>query len=191
MTSNTHETLMRPATRSLPRDVHDQLAEVRAVQQAHEPARCVLESFDHLFAIPDAPGLEPAAHVLDEGRVAVVVIEDDESLDPDAPAQHAAEERRRPIDPRRQLLQVVPADQAAQWHPRCDIEERCDRIEDRPADALEVDVDSFRASGGELLGKIGAAVIDAGIEAESADRVTALLGAPGHTHDATALELGD
>ena len=64
-------------------------------------------------------------------------------------------------------------DQAADRHACEDIELRKDRLENRAADILEIDVDALRAGVLELCGEIGITVIDAGIEAQLLDRVVA------------------
>src|SRR5580658_1134210 len=190
MMSKTQETLMACVTvvDSL-RHAHHELAEILPREQSHEPARRVLESLDQLLAIADAAGAQPRAHVALKGREAPVVIEDDESLDADAPAQHGGEQHRRAIDARGQLLEVVPGDESAQRHARADVEERCDGVQHRAADVLEVHIDPLGTGGGKLLCEARAAVIDAGIEPEGLHRVAALLRTARHPDHATALEL--
>src|SRR6516225_9988612 len=98
------------------RHAYDELAEVLAAQQPDEAAGSALEPFDHFLTLLHASLAQPARHVLEEGGKAPVVVEDDETLDLQAPAQHGVEKRRRVVDARRQLLEVVPGNQAAQRH---------------------------------------------------------------------------
>src|SRR6201998_4520563 len=123
MTSNTHETVMRSATPP-PSDPHHELAEVLAREEPDQPSGCLLQPRDDLLPVTDASRAQPLAHVLEESGKAVVVVEDDETLDPDAPAQHRRKQRWRAIDARRELVEVVPGDEPAERHTGADVEER-------------------------------------------------------------------
>src|SRR5215813_5939672 len=48
------------------RYLHQQLAEVAALEQAHERLRRILQAACDVLAVLDAPGLHPLAHVGDE-----------------------------------------------------------------------------------------------------------------------------
>ena len=61
--------------------------------------------------------------------------------------------------------------------------ERQDRLEDAAADVVEVDVDSVRADGSEIMPQLFAAVIDRRVEAEIALEHAVLIVGAGHTHD--------
>src|SRR5215472_6587820 len=190
MTSKTQETLMRSATFT-PSDAHHQLAEVLTGEEPHEAAGCVLQSSDDLFPVTDAARAQPLAHLLREGGKAMVVVEDDETLDLDAPAQHRREQRRRAIDARRELLEVVPGDEPAERHTCADVEERHDGVQHLPAHALEVDVDPLRAGRHQPLAQLRQPMVEAGIEAEDLHRVVAFGRAAGDSYDAAALQFGD
>src|ERR1700746_1810707 len=103
MTSNTHETVMRSALPP-PSDPHHELAEVLAREQPDQPAGCLLQPRDDLLPVTDASRAQPLAHVLEESGKALGVVEDAETLDLDAPAQHRREQRRCAIDARRALV---------------------------------------------------------------------------------------
>src|SRR5215470_8595583 len=115
MTSKTQETVMRSATPP-PLDPHHQLAEVLAREESDEATGRLLETGDDLLPVPDASGAQPFAHVPGESAEAVVVVEDDETLDLDAPAQHRGDQCRCAIDARRKLVEVVPGDEPAERH---------------------------------------------------------------------------
>src|SRR5215472_8963398 len=120
MTSKTQETGMRSATFT-PSHPHHQLAEVLAGEKPDEAAGRLLEARDDLLAVADASGAQPLAHVPGEGGKTMVVVEDDEALDLDAPAQHRREQRRCAIDACGELVEVVPGDQPAERHAGADV----------------------------------------------------------------------
>src|ERR1700739_2942020 len=165
MTSNTHETVMRSATPP-PSDPHHELAEVLAREERDPPSGGLLQPRDDLLPVTDASRAQPLAHVLEESGKALVVVEDDETLDLDAPAQHRREQRWRAIDARRELVEVVPGDEPAERHAGADVEERQAGVHPPPPPALEVDADPLGAGRPQPLPQLRLAMIEAGIEAE-------------------------
>ena len=101
------------------------------------------------------------------------------------------QQQRQPVRAGRRRLVVVVRDKPAHRHARADVEQRQHRVEHRAADVLEIDVDAVRAGGGEALGQLRIAAVEADVEAELFDRVAALVGAAGDADHARALELGD
>jgi hypothetical protein len=70
------------------RDLHQQLAEVLALEQAKERGRRILLALDHGLAIPDAAAAHPFAHIAQEIRLPGSEIPDDEAAQSQALAQH-------------------------------------------------------------------------------------------------------
>ena len=79
-------------------------------------------------------------------------------------------------------------DHPADRHSRARVEQRQHRVENRPADILEIDADAVRAGRLQVLRKTGGQVRDTGVVAKRLHHVTALLLAPGDAHHATALQ---
>src|SRR5258705_9742900 len=125
-------------------DPHQLLAEVRALQKAHERRRRAVEAFGDELLVLDLALAHPARHVAQEVAVTRGEIADDEAADGQALGQHVAHHRRRPFR-RYRLGVVVMRDQAAHGNARKRVEQRKHRLEHRAADVLEIDVDAFRA----------------------------------------------
>src|SRR4026208_1938970 len=68
------------ASRLLVGHLHQQLAEVAALEQSHEGLRRILQPARDVFAVLDASGLHPLAHIANERGEAMEVVRDDESL---------------------------------------------------------------------------------------------------------------
>ncbi|KOT02711.1 hypothetical protein DM50_3748 [Burkholderia mallei] len=171
---------------------HDHLAEVLPAEQADQRPRRRVEPVDDVLARLHLALRDPFAHILQEGRINVrVVIEDDEALHPDPLAQHARREQRQAVRAARQLAVVVVSDQPAHRHARMIVQQRQHRVEHRAADVLEIHVDAVRARGGELFREIGIVVIDARVEAERPGHIAALVRAARDADDAATLELRD
>jgi len=109
MTSNTHETLTTSFMSVSCRHTHDKLAEILAAQQPHESLRSALQSVDDFFPVVHPTFAQPSAHVLLEGRGALVMIVDDESLHLHPLAQHRRQQQRRAVAPFRKPFEVVQA----------------------------------------------------------------------------------
>src|SRR5215475_11852755 len=84
--STSSEIARRPPSQVLPkygrlglRDLHQQLAEVLALEQAKKRGRCVLQALDHVLAILDAAAAHPFAHIVQEIRLPRGEIPDDEA----------------------------------------------------------------------------------------------------------------
>src|SRR6185437_5714613 len=166
------------------RDFHQLLAEVLALQQADQRARRVVQAFDDRFAV-----LEPSlGNVSREARqrlaVAILPVEHDHSLHPDAVHEH----RAQPLVAVR-LLRAVLGDQAAEDDARVAVHQPERGIEHCAADILEIDVDAVRTCGAKIVVQIPRAVIDAGVEAELVNDVVALGPAARDADGATAADL--
>src|SRR2546423_15515776 len=109
------------------------------------------------------------------------MIEDDDSLHLHPLAQHRRQQLRGAVDPFGKLLEVVPGDEAAQRHPRSDIEQRQHGAENRATDALEVHIDALRAGRREPPWQLGLMVIEALIEPQRLERILTFLAATGDT----------
>src|SRR5579872_3233531 len=155
--------------------MYDAFPEILALEESYQAPWRVFEPLDHVLTVFDPPFAQPAAHVLLEGAHARIVVEDDESLDLHPLAEHHRKQLRRAVDTLRELLQVVPGDQAAQRDPRVHVEQRHHRREHGSTHTLEIDVDALRAHRGETLWQVGVVMVEAFIEPESAARVLALL----------------
>src|SRR5437660_6994549 len=97
---------------------------------------------------------------------------------------------RRAVAPLGELVEVVPGDEAAQRHPRPDVEQRQHRAENRATDILEIHIDTLGAGSREAPGQLGLMVIEALIEPQRLERVPALLAAAGHTDGTAPLDPG-
>ncbi|MOA20574.1 hypothetical protein D3C78_1410270 [compost metagenome] len=84
---------------------------------------------------------------------------------------------------------VIGGNQAAQWNPRLGIEQRHHGVEDLAADVFVVDVDALAAGLGQFIGKVRALVVDAGVEAQLVDHITALVRPAGHADHTQPLDL--
>src|SRR4030095_5295010 len=93
--------------RLLVRHLHQQLAEVAALEQSHERLRRILQAARDVLAVLDASGLHPLTHVVDERGLAIEVAGDDEALHLDLPHQEQAQHLRAAIGALRQTLGVV------------------------------------------------------------------------------------
>src|SRR4051794_31341717 len=142
------------------RDAHHELAEVLALEQAHEGLRRVVEAVDHVLAVLDPALAQPLADLGRELTRLGLEVPDDEAADGEALRQDGAEDRGGAVRSRRQLGHVVVGDEPAHWHAREIVEEREDRAPHRAADVLEIDVDALRGGGFELLREIRRAVVD-------------------------------
>src|SRR6202008_2430564 len=123
---------------------YHELAEVLAREEPDEAARRILKSRDHFLTVTHPVRAQPLAHVLGEGGEAMIVIENDEPLNPDPPAQHRRQQRRRAIDTGGQLLEVVPGDETAERHTGPDVEQRRHGVEHLAPHVLEIYIDPLR-----------------------------------------------
>src|SRR5215207_10204386 len=173
------------------RDAHHELAEVLALEQAHEGLGRVVEAVDHVLAVLDPALAQPLADLGRELPRLRLEVPDDETANGEALRQDGAEDRGGAVRSRRQLGHVVVGDEPAHGHAREVVEEREHRIPHRAADVLEIDVDALRAGGLELLREIRCAVVDGGVEAELLDQRSAFVGAAGDADGAASFELRD
>src|SRR5690606_34139365 len=88
---------------------HQHLAEVLALEQAHEGLRRALETFEHGLAPLHLPFLDPLGHVAVEVGDAIVVVADDEALHADPLADYQKHVRRSGL----RIGVVVAGDHAA------------------------------------------------------------------------------
>src|SRR6185503_2762659 len=98
-------------------DPHELLAEVCALQEAHERGRRAVEAFGNELLVLDLALANPLRHVLQEVAVTRGKVADDEAADGQALGQDIAHHRRRPFR-RHGLRIVVMRDQAAHGHAR-------------------------------------------------------------------------
>src|SRR5689334_9814901 len=78
------------ALRLVRTDAHELLAEIGALQQAHECGRCAVETFGDELLVLDLALAHPLRHVAQEIAVTRGEIADDEAADGQALGQHGA-----------------------------------------------------------------------------------------------------
>src|SRR6266568_7134197 len=142
---------LHPGYSSLFAHPHQKLAEILALQQPEERLRRVLESLDHVFLVLDLALLQPRGDVASERLGLIREIRDDEAADGEALGQHLAEQLRRAVGASWQLVHVVLRDQPAHRDAGEIVEQGRNRIPDRAADVLEIDIDALRASLAQLV----------------------------------------
>src|SRR4051812_9560097 len=173
------------------RDAHELLAEILALQHAHEGLRRILKTIDDVLAIFDFAFLDPLRHVADEVVKAAPEIRDDEAADDEALGQDRAEELRCLVFHVGRLGRAVLRDQPTHRNARERIEQREHRVPYRAGDVLEIDIDAFRTCRLELLGHRSIAMVDAVIEAELVLDVLAFVGPARDADRARAFDPGD
>src|SRR5262245_39145559 len=141
--------------------LHDQFAEVFAFEQTDESARGILEAIDDGLAVFDLAGGYPALQLADRLRPDLRRIRADETLEKDSLEQEQAKIRNAP-----RLGGIIVGDQAAQGNAREVVETREHGLQYIAAYILEIDIDTVGRGGFQVLRQIGAAVVDAGVEAE-------------------------
>src|ERR1044072_729842 len=146
---------------ALLRDLHELLAEVLALEHAHEGRRGILEAFGDVLAVLDPPPLDPLRDLADEIVEAPPEIHHDEAADGEALGEHGAEDLRSLVFHVRRVGRAILRDQPAHRNAREWIEQWKHRVPDLTGHILEIDVDPLRARGLEFLGERWVAVIDA------------------------------
>src|SRR5271166_6737331 len=91
----------------------------------------------------------------------------------------------------RQLRGAVMGDEPADRDARKVVQRRQHRIQNLPADILEVNIDAVRTVRFQTFSQLGLAMVDAGIESEFVLNEAAFLFAPGNADGPAAFDLGD
>src|SRR5207249_723896 len=133
--------------RSLCAHSYNQLAEVASLQHANEGFWRVFQTVDEVLAITDAAVGDAGADLAQEcGIVLGGEFVVDEPAHREALRQDLAHRGGQPVGAVALFNAGVLRDQAADRDTREPVEQRQDRLPDRPADVLEVDVDAVRTS---------------------------------------------
>lgn len=123
----------------LARDNNQLLPDVAAGEEADEGGWSALQPFRDVLQIDNLPLSDVLGHPVLKFPVLVVMIEDDESLQPDPLGNQVKQ-----IVDALGLLQVVLGDHPAHRDAPIQSHVRENGVEHRPADVLEVDVDALR-----------------------------------------------
>ena len=115
----------------------------------------------------------------------------DEAAQGQALAQNFAHGRRQQVRPGLAAACIVLRDQPAYRHAREAVEQRQHRLPHGAADVLEIDIDALRAGSRQVLGEIGRAMIDRGVETQLLAHMPALVGAAGDADGAGAGHFGE
>ena len=152
----------RRASRSA--DPDERLAAVLAAEHPDERGGRVLEPLGHVLAVGELALGEPAAEALQALGEAMDVVVDQEPLEPRAEDDQEAEVARRELRLGEVVLRDLPADRDA----GAEREPPEDRLGERAADVVEVDVDAVRARLLQPRVDVVALVVDADVVAVEA-----------------------
>jgi hypothetical protein len=141
--------------------MHEELADVGSVEQQVDRGRKLFEAFDHGLQRLRLAGADPTSELLNRLRLAVKMVEHDEALQVHALDQQRSEVARAGG----RLGVVVGGDQAAEHHPRVQVQPREDRIHDLPADVFEIHADAAGSCLGQPFSPVRGPTIDRGVEA--------------------------
>src|SRR5215472_15724368 len=167
-------------------NLHNLLAEILAFEQTNESGRRVLQSLHHSLTILDLLFADPLSKLSKGLRPDSKMVTDDESLKLDAIADGADQVAESVA-----FLGVVLGNHSAERDAGKGIASRQHRIQERPADVLEININSLGSSCSKSVVPIAAAVVDAGIKSQVAHHVIAFLFAAGNAHNSTVLDFCD
>src|SRR5258706_1189000 len=165
-------------------DLHGRLAEILAIEERDKSRRRIVDSLDDRFAILELARGEALREARQRFTVAVLPVEHDHPLQPEAIDQHRAHVAV-PVG----LGEAVLRDQAADDDAPEEVRERQQRIEDLGADVFEANVHPAGARFAQPLGEVTGLVVDAGVVAQLLHRVIALRLAAGDADHAAAFDL--
>jgi len=136
-------------------DFDDQLSEVLTFEHANQCFGCAVEAFDYVLPKANAAFGNPCAHLIQNRRPLIPELANDEAAQGQAADQDLSHGRRESIGAVRVPGAVVLRDQTANRHPCVLVQERQHRLPDSTADQFEIDIDTVRTGGGQLVGKLG------------------------------------
>src|SRR5438552_354655 len=164
--------------------LHQLLAEVLAAEQRDQALGRVLQALDDRLAVLELALREVLAERLERLAVALLPVEHDHALHPDAVDEHQAQ-----VPQSVRLGRAVVGDHAADDDARKKVGEPQHRVEDLAADVVEIHIGALRAGGLQVAVQAARLVIDAGVEAELARHVLGFLAAAGDADGVAAPDL--
>src|SRR5690606_13703362 len=175
-----------PSELTMPSELDDHLSGVVAAQDPEERLEVVLDALDDGLPVLQLARADPGADLLDELRLQVVVVADQEALDAAAGLDEAGEV----AGAGRGLGVVVDGDRPADGDPAVPVEGADGRLQVVAADVVEVDVDPVRGGLPQLVADLAVLVVEGGVEAVLLhEEFDLLVGAGGADDPRGALEL--
>ena len=119
-----------------------------------------------------------------------VIVKNNETLHLDPLDQQRPGQQAQAVRAVGQCGVVVMGNDATQRNASANIEQGQHGVKNSTTPILEIDVDSFRAGGRQLLLEVRTAVVDVGIETQFINNVTTFFSAAGNTNDTATLDSG-